>query len=111
MAKEKSKKKSKKIDFSTASPEEIADAMKGQLSLLGKMTGSMEVESLSSGLEPLDDILGVGGLPLGRIVELYGPEQSGKTSLAMHFVGKAQQADGKAAYIDAEHAVDLDMAK
>ena len=107
----KKKKKGGRLNLSDASPEEIAAVMKGKLSLLGKMQADMSVEALSSDLPSLDNILGVGGLPVGRMVELYGPEQSGKTSLALHFVAKAQEAGGKAAYIDVEQALDLDMVK
>ena len=107
----KKKKKSGRLNLSGASPEEIADVMRGKLHLLGKMEADMSVEALSSNLPSLDAILGVGGLPVGRMVELYGPEQSGKTSLALHFAAQAQAAGGKAAYIDVEQALDLDMVK
>src|SRR5437588_9162124 len=66
----------------------------------------MEIETVSTGALSLDIALGVGGLPRGRIVEIYGPEASGKTTLAMHVVAEAQRNGGICAYIDAEHAVD-----
>jgi len=71
----------------------------------------MEIETVSTGALSLDIALGVGGLPRGRIVEIYGPEASGKTTLAMHVVAEAQRNGGICAYIDAEHAVDPVYAK
>ena len=68
--------------------------------------GSMQVESISTGALALDLALGVGGLPRGRVVEIYGPESSGKSTLAMHVVAEAQRTGGICAYIDAEHAMD-----
>src|SRR5438552_7800658 len=69
------------------------------------------VEVIPTGSIALDAALGIGGLPRGRIVEIYGPESSGKTSLALHAVANAQRAGGIAAFIDAEHALDPDYAK
>src|SRR5437588_2490612 len=66
----------------------------------------MEIETISTGALALDIALGVGGLPRGRVVEIFGPEASGKTTLAMHVVAEAQRNGGICAYIDAEHAVD-----
>jgi recombination protein RecA len=66
----------------------------------------LEIESISSGSLGLDIALGVGGLPRGRVVEIYGPESSGKTTLALHVVAEAQRGGGVAAFIDAEHALD-----
>ncbi|HET8929231.1 MAG TPA: ATPase domain-containing protein, partial [Acidimicrobiales bacterium] len=68
--------------------------------------GSMQVESISTGALALDLALGVGGLPRGRVVEIYGPEASGKSTLAMHVVAEAQRNGGICAYVDAEHAMD-----
>jgi len=68
--------------------------------------GTMAVESISTGALALDIALGVGGLPRGRVVEVYGPESSGKSTLAMHIVAEAQRNGGVCAYIDAEHAMD-----
>jgi len=65
-----------------------------------------KVASISSGSIALDDALGVGGFPKGRVVEIYGPESSGKTTLALHMIAEAQKAGGIAAFIDAEHAFD-----
>ncbi len=78
---------------------------KGSVMKLGDKT-AMEVESVSTGSLGLDIALGIGGLPKGRIVEIYGPESSGKTTLALHVVAEVQKAGGTAAFIDAEHALD-----
>ena len=79
---------------------------KGSVMKLGKSDKSMDVEVISSGSLGLDIALGVGGLPKGRIVEVYGPESSGKTTLALHAVAEAQKKGGICAFIDAEHALD-----
>jgi recombination protein RecA len=79
---------------------------KGSVMKLGKNDRSMDVETVSSGSLGLDIALGVGGLPKGRIVEIYGPESSGKTTLALHAVAEAQKKGGICAFIDAEHALD-----
>jgi recombination protein RecA len=79
---------------------------KGSVMKLGKNDRSMDVETISSGSLGLDIALGVGGLPRGRVVEIYGPESSGKTTLALHTVAEAQQKGGICAFIDAEHALD-----
>ncbi len=78
---------------------------KGSVMKLGAKTG-IEIESISTGSLGLDIALGIGGLPCGRIVEIYGPESSGKTTLALHCIAEAQKAGGIAAFIDAEHALD-----
>lgn len=67
---------------------------------------SMDIEAISTGCPPLDIALGIGGIPRGRVVEIYGPESAGKSTLAMHCVAEAQKAGGVCAYIDAEHAMD-----
>jgi recombination protein RecA len=79
---------------------------KGSVMKLGKNDRSMDVETVSSGSLGLDIALGIGGLPKGRIVEIYGPESSGKTTLALHTVAEAQKKGGICAFIDAEHALD-----
>lgn len=79
---------------------------KGSVMRLGKNDKSMEIESVSTGSLGLDIALGVGGLPRGRVVEIYGPESSGKTTLALHTVAEAQKKGGICAFIDAEHALD-----
>ena len=73
--------------------------------------GQMKVEAVSSGSLAIDMALGIGGLPRGRVVEVYGPEASGKSTLAMHVVAEAQRTGGICAYVDAEHAMDPDYAK
>ncbi|MEH6950867.1 recombinase RecA [Nitrobacter sp. NHB1] len=79
---------------------------KGSVMKLGKNDKSMDIEVISSGSLGLDIALGVGGLPKGRVVEIYGPESSGKTTLALHTVAEAQKKGGICAFIDAEHALD-----
>lgn len=83
---------------------------KGAVMRLGQTT-EMNVEAISTGSLGLDLATGIGGLPKGRIVEIYGPESSGKTTLALHCIAEAQRAGGEAAFIDAEHALDPVYAK
>lgn len=78
---------------------------KGSIMKLGSQA-KMNVEAISTGALPLDLAIGIGGLPKGRIVEIYGPESSGKTTVALHCVAEAQKAGGIAAFVDAEHALD-----
>lgn len=84
---------------------------KGSIMRLGQSENAVEIPAISTGSLGLDIALGIGGLPRGRIVEVYGPESSGKTTLAQHVVAQAQKAGGKCAYIDAEHALDPIYAK
>lgn len=79
---------------------------KGSVMKLGQRDSSIEVEAISTGSLNLDIALGIGGFPKGRIIEIYGPESSGKTTLALHAVAEAQKAGGIAAFVDAEHALD-----
>ena len=79
---------------------------KGSIMRLGKNNKSMDVATIPSGSLGLDIALGIGGLPRGRVVEIYGPESSGKTTLALHTVAEAQKKGGICAFIDAEHALD-----
>ncbi|MFT3997826.1 MAG: recombinase RecA [Asticcacaulis sp.] len=79
---------------------------KGSVMKLGNAGKVMEIESVSTGSLGLDMALGIGGLPKGRVVEIYGPESSGKTTLALHTVAEIQKAGGTAAFVDAEHALD-----
>ena len=79
---------------------------KGSIMRLGQQGNAVEIPAISTGSIGLDMALGVGGLPRGRIVEIYGPESSGKTTLALHVVAEAQKNGGTCAYIDAEHALD-----
>ena len=83
---------------------------KGSIMRMGENL-HMQIEAISTGALSLDLALGIGGLPRGRIVEIYGPESSGKSTLAMHVVGEAQRNGGICAYIDAEHAMDPVYAK
>lgn len=83
---------------------------KGSIMKLGEAT-KMTVEAISTGSIDLDIALGIGGVPRGRIVEIYGPESSGKTTVALHIVAEAQKNGGEAAFIDAEHALDPIYAK
>ncbi len=79
---------------------------KGSVMKLGNKGKVVEIESVSTGSLGLDIALGIGGLPKGRVVEIYGPESSGKTTLALHVVAEVQKAGGTAAFVDAEHALD-----
>src|SRR5262245_37463290 len=79
---------------------------KGSIMKLGQRPGPAEVEAISTGSIGLDIALGIGGLPRGRVVEIYGPESSGKTTLALHAIAAAQKDGGTCAFIDAEHALD-----
>ncbi|MGE5731690.1 MAG: recombinase RecA, partial [Gemmatimonas sp.] len=83
---------------------------KGSIMRLGA-DQKVRVESISTGAINLDAAIGVGGIPRGRITEIYGPESSGKTTLCLHVVANAQRNGGVAAYIDAEHALDTEYAR
>ncbi len=84
---------------------------KGSIMRLGKNQKALEVETVSTGSLGLDIALGVGGLPRGRVVEIYGPESSGKTTLTLHVIAEAQKKGGVCAFVDAEHALDPIYAK
>ena len=84
---------------------------KGSIMRLGKSKAAIEVDTVSTGSLGLDIALGIGGLPRGRVVEIYGPESSGKTTLATHCVAEAQKKGGTCAFIDAEHAFDPSYAR
>ncbi|MDO8487311.1 MAG: recombinase RecA [Candidatus Curtissbacteria bacterium] len=79
---------------------------KGSIMKMGESLGKFDVDVLSTGIVPVDLALGVGGLPRGRIIEIFGPEASGKTSLSLSIIAEAQKTGGSAALIDAEHALD-----
>jgi len=79
---------------------------KGSIMRLGQQDQAVDIETVSTGSLGLDIALGIGGLPRGRIIEIYGPESSGKTTLALHAVAEAQKQGGTCAFIDAEHALD-----
>ena len=84
---------------------------KGSIMRLGQNEKAVEVEAISTGSLGLDIALGIGGLPRGRVVEIYGPESSGKTTLALHVVAEAQKRGGICGFIDAEHALDTVYAR
>ena len=84
---------------------------KGSVMFLGKEESRTDIEAVSTGSLSLDMALGIGGLPRGRVVEIYGPESSGKTTLALHVIAEMQKLGGTAAFIDAEHALDPAYAK
>ena len=87
------------------------DYGKGAIMRLGDASANMNVEVIPTGIIPLDIALGVGGVPRGRIIEIYGPESSGKTTVTLHMIAQAQKEGGIAAFIDAEHALDPVYAK
>jgi len=84
---------------------------KGSIMRLGESKAKLNIEAIPTGALTLDVALGIGGIPRGRIVEIFGPESSGKTTVALHMIAEAQKADGIAAFIDAEHALDPTYAK
>ncbi len=84
---------------------------KGSVMTLGDENARLDIDAVSTGSVSLDIACGIGGLPRGRIIEIYGPESSGKTTLALHVIAEAQKLGGKAAFIDAEHALDPVYAK
>lgn len=87
------------------------DFGKGSIMKLGEVAAKMNVEVIPTGTLSLDIALGVGGIPRGRVIEIYGPESSGKTTVALHVIAQAQKGGGIAAFIDAEHALDPAYAK
>lgn len=116
-----SKNDSKAVPFMNR-PEDKAQALDRALAALDKQFGrgtvmklgeqsKMKVDVISSGILDLDIALGVGGIPRGRIIEIYGPESSGKTTVALHLIASTQKGGGIAAFIDAEHALDPAYAK
>ena len=101
---EKSEEKKKALEAALSQIEK--NYGKGSVMKLGDPENIMQIESVSTGSIGLDIALGIGGLPRGRIVEIYGPESSGKTTLALHTVAEAQKTGGICGFIDAEHALD-----
>ena len=87
------------------------DFGKGSIMKLGEASAKMNVEVIPTGALTLDIALGVGGIPRGRVTEIYGPESSGKTTVALHMIAEAQKLGGYAAFIDAEHALDPEYAR
>lgn len=122
MAKEKTKKNSDGMKLNNESKSSKQSALESTLNeiktkfgnesimKLGE-TAKVNVDSISTGSIGLDEALGIGGLPRGRIIEVFGPESSGKTTLALHVIAEAQKKDGICAFIDAEHAMDPEYAK
>src|SRR3982750_2260949 len=96
--------KSKALDAALSQIERAFG--KGSIMRLGKNQQPMEIETISTGSRGPDIAPGVGGLPRGRIIEIYGPESSGKTTLALHTIAEAQKKGGVCGFIDAEHALD-----
>ena len=96
---------SKKLALETALAQIEKQCGKGSIMRLGENAG-MEVKSVPTGSLSLDVALGIGGVPKGRIIEIFGPESSGKTTLALHIIAEVQKQGGEAAFIDAEHALD-----
>ncbi len=84
---------------------------KGSIMRMGAESGRVRIEAISTGAINLDAAIGIGGIPRGRVTEIFGPESSGKTTLCLHVVANAQRTGGVAAFIDAEHALDIDYAK
>ena len=97
----------KKLEAVKIAMEQITKEYgEGSIMKLGDQAANMRTESIPSGCLPLDIALGVGGLPRGRITEIFGPEASGKTTVCLHVIAEAQKAGGTAAFVDAEHALD-----
>ena len=101
--------KNKALDAAMAQIERAFG--KGSVMRMGARSGDEQIEVIPSGSLGLDIALGIGGLPKGRIVEIYGPESSGKTTLALHVIAEAQKRGGTCAFIDAEHAMDPSYAR
>ncbi len=98
--------KEKEGDLTSALKDIQKDFGKGSIMRLGDERAKLNVEVIPTGALTLDLALGVGGVPRGRVVEIFGPDASGKTTLALHIIAEAQKSGGKAAFIDAEHAMD-----
>lgn len=111
MAKGKLDENSKEAALAKALADIEKQYGKGAIMKLGEQGAKVDVEVIPSGILPLDIAAGIGGLPRGRVVEIYGPESSGKTTVALHVIAEAQKAGGTAAFIDAEHALDPVYAK
>ena len=101
----------KKEALAAAMKQIEKDFGKGSIMRLGDDAGRRDVTAVSTGILPLDVALGIGGLPRGRITEIYGPESGGKTTVALHMIASVQRQGGTAAFIDAEHALDPVYAK
>jgi len=111
----KQKEKETKVNEKSKALDEAVKSLKdrfgdGSIMKLGEIP-KVDVDAISTGSLSLDIALGVGGIPKGRVIEIYGPESSGKTTLALHIIAEAQKRGGLAAFIDAEHALDPEYAK
>src|SRR5688572_21402784 len=109
MALEDLKERTKAIDMAVGQIEKQFG--KGAIMRLGGKNAIAPVEAISTGAISIDYALGVGGVPRGRVVEIFGPESSGKTTLALQVIAEAQKTGGMAAFVDAEHALDAQYAK
>ncbi len=105
----KTDKKHKALDMAISQIEKQFG--KGSIMQLGKGNAIIGVDTISTGSPGLNIALGIGGVPKGRVVEIYGPESSGKTTLALHIAAEAQKDGGTVAFVDAEHALDMEYAK
>ena len=101
------KRADKKKDLTTAITQIERSHGKGAIMWMGDDSMRVEIEAISTGAINLDSAIGIGGVPRGRISEIYGPESSGKTTLCLHVIANAQKTGGIAAFIDAEHALDV----
>src|SRR5437667_5272872 len=108
MAEERTE-KSRALDLAVSQIEKQFG--KGSIMRLGGIDSSAALDAISSGSLSLDAALGVGGFPRGRVIEIFGPESSGKTTLALHVIAEAQKLGGTAAFVDAEHALDANYAR
>lgn len=109
MAESTEKAKTKAIDLAISQIDKQFG--KGSIMRLGADRPIQKIDSISTGSPSLDMALGIGGVPKGRVVEIFGPESSGKTTLTLHIIAELQKTGGTAAFIDAEHALDLEYAK
>jgi len=103
------KERSKALDLAVGQIEKQFG--KGSIMRLGQKGGILPIETISTGAISIDYALGIGGMPRGRVVEIYGPESSGKTTLALQVIAEAQKGGGMAAFVDAEHALDATYAQ
>jgi recombination protein RecA len=109
MALDDLKERNKAIDLAVGQIEKQFG--KGSIMRLGQKSAITPIESISTGSISIDYALGIGGMPRGRVIEIYGPESSGKTTLALQVIAEAQKAGGMAAFVDAEHALDAQYAQ
>src|SRR5947207_3654019 len=106
---EKKTEKSRALDLAVSQIEKQFG--KGSIMRLGGIDSTAALDAISSGSISLDAALGVGGYPRGRVIEIFGPESSGKTTLSLHVIAEAQKLGGTAAFVDAEHALDANYAR